>query len=225
MCAHCSGYPCVPDPPGGVRYCTHCEDFITVTSFSSGARRYVCKAHMKASASRSTKKMLSNPQKRALNKVWARCYKDCSVFEQTRIGIKQAEIDQLLRVGVVEEKGQNGLLYENLAKGIAVVPVDPTKVLSICNAVLVTPDTRKLLKKMWKRSGKEEYGKLLRKELSYLSMHPIDHSNSEGDSDDTTDSNAHDFKCTPRKPIVKSLEDHAPDWGFLETDSLMRVTT
>ena len=180
---------------------------------------------MKASATRSTKKMLSNPQKRALNKVWARCYKDCSVFEQTRIGIKQAEIDQLLRVGVVEEKGQNGLLYENLAKGIAVVPVDPTKVLSICNAVLVTPDTRKLLKKMWKRSGKEEYGKLLRKELSYLSMHPIDHSNSEGDSDDTTDSNAHDFKCTPRKPIVKSLEDHAPDWGFLETDSLMSVTT
>jgi hypothetical protein len=178
----------------------------------------VCKAHMKASAKRSTQKMLSKPQKRALNEVWARCYKDCKVFEQARIGIKQSEIDELLKVCVVDEIGKNGLVYENLAKGIAVVPIDPTKVLCISNAVLVTPKTRKLLMKRWKRLGKEEYCKLLKNELSYLSMYPLDHSDSEGSSDDT---NANEFKCTQPKPVVKSLDDHAPDWCVLQKDSFM----
>jgi hypothetical protein len=176
---------------------------------------------MKASATRSTKKMLSNPQKRALNKVWARCYKDSCLFEQTRIGIKQSEIDHLLKVGVVDEVGKNSVLYENLAKGVAVVPIDPTNLLCISNAVVVTPNTRKLLMKRWKRLGKEEYSILLKKELSYLSMHPIDNSDSEGNSDDKSDSNANDFNCTQRETTFKSLDDHAPDWGFLETDSLM----
>jgi hypothetical protein len=218
MCAHCSGYPCVPDHPGGVRYCTHCEDFIPITSFPSGPRRFVCKAHMKASAKRSTRKMFSNPQKRALHKVWARCYKDCSLFQQTGIGIKQSEIDQLLKVGVADEIEKNVGLYEKLARVIAVVPVDPTKLLCISNAALVSPSTRKLLVKRWKRFGKEEYSKLLEKELSYLSMNSIDHSDSEGSSDSNDDS---DFGCTQRKPTVRSLEDHATDRDFLDTDSVM----
>jgi hypothetical protein len=167
---------------------------------------------MKASAKRSTKKMLSNPQKRALNKVWARCYKDCSLFEQTRIGIKQAEIDELIKVGVVDEIGQNGVLYENLAKGIAVVPVDPTKLLCISNAALVSPSTRKLLVKRWKRFGQEEYSKLLERELSYLSMNSIDHSDSECSSDSNADS---DFGCTQRKPTVRGTGGSRTGPGFL----------
>jgi hypothetical protein len=162
MCAHCAGYPCVPDHPGGVRYCTHCEDFIPITSFPSGPRRFVCKEHMKASGKRSTQKMLSNPQKRALHKVWARCYKDCRLFQQKGIGIKQGEIDQLLKVRVADEIENNAGLYANLAGGIAVVPVDPTKLLCISNAALVSPSTRKLLVKRWKRFGEVEYCKLLR---------------------------------------------------------------
>jgi hypothetical protein len=205
----------------GVRYCTHCEDFIPITSFPSGTRRFVCKKHMKASATRSTQKMLNNPQKRALKKIWSRCYKDCRLFQQKGIGIKQTEIDKILKIGVADEIEKNVVLYENLAKGMAVVPIDPTNVLNISNAVLVTPSTRKLLMKRWKYSGKEEYCKLLEKELSYLSMHPLDHSDSEGKSDDKSDSNANDFNCTQRKTIVETLEDHAPDWGVLETDSLM----
>ena len=177
---------------------------------------------MKVNGKRHTKKMLSNPKKHALNKVWARCYKDCRLFGQTRIGIKQAEIDQLLKVGVANELEKNVVLYENLARGFAVVPVEPTKVLCISNAALVTPNTRKLLVKRWKRLGKEEYCKLLKREQSYLSMHPIDHIDSEGNSDDKSDSNTEsDFNCTQRKTKFKSLEDHAPDWGFLETDSVM----
>jgi hypothetical protein len=183
---------------------------------------------MKASGKRYTKKMLSNPQKHALNKVWARCYKDCRLFKQTGVGIKQAEIDKLLEVSVATETEKNVVLYENLARAIAVVPVDPTKLLCISNAALVTPYTRKLLVKRWKRSGKQEYCRLLERALSSLSMqsslsmHPIDHSDFEGNSDEKSDSNTdRDFDCTQRKTTFKSLEDHAPDWGFLEVDSLM----
>jgi len=55
-----------------------------------------------------------------------------------------------------------------------------------------------------------------------LSMHPIDQSDSEGSSDDKSDSNTESgFNFTQRKKKIKSLEDHAPDWGFLETDGVM----
>ena len=174
---------------------------------------------MKASGKRSTQKMLSNPQKRALHKVWARCYKDCRLFQQKGIGIKQGEIHQLVKVRVADEIENNNVgFYANLARGIAVVPVDPTKLLCISNAALVSPSTRKLLVKRWKRFGQEDYSKLLEKELSYLSMNSIDRSDSEGSSNSNADS---DFECTQRKPRVRALEDHAPDRDFLETDSVM----
>jgi len=132
--------------------------------------------------------MLMNPQKRALSKVWARAYTDRKRFEQPRIGIKQAEIDQLLTVGVVDEMRDNVILYEKLAKRVAVVPTDPSKILCMSNVAVVAMSTRKLLLKQWKRLGKEAYSKLLRKELSYLSMHPMDnHSDSQGDYDGNFD--------------------------------------
>jgi hypothetical protein len=137
---------------------------------------------MRESCRRSTQKILQNPQKRALSKVWARAYKDCRRFEQPRIGITQAEINHLLTVGVVDEIKENVVLYDNLAKRVAVVPVDPTKLLCMSNATLVATNTRTLLLKQWKLLGKENYCKLLLKEQRYLDMHPMDsHSDSPGD--------------------------------------------
>jgi hypothetical protein len=173
MCVLCVGYPAVPDP-GGLRYCTHCENFIPTTSFPSGPRRYVCKAHMREGCRLSTQKMLQKPQKHALHKVWARAYKDRKRFKQTRIGLKQDEIDKLLTAGVENEIRENVALYTRLAKRFAVVPADPTKVLCASNAVLVTTSTRTLLLKRLKLLGAGAYCELLRKELGYLSMNPID---------------------------------------------------
>ena len=120
--------------------------------------------------------------------MWARAYTDRRRFEQPRIGIKQAEIDQLLTVGVADEMRDNVLLYQNLAKRVAVIPIDPSKVLCMSNVAVVATSTRKLLLKQWKRLGKEAYSKLLRKEQSYLSMHPMDnHSGSQGGYDDNFD--------------------------------------
>jgi hypothetical protein len=173
MCLHCADYPSVPDP-GLVRYCTKCETFISLTLFPSGPRRFLCKAHMRAGCKRATEKMLENPKKRALNKVWARAYKDRERFQQKRIGIKQAGIDRLLTAGVADEVGENIALYTRLGKRVAVVPADPSKILRASNAVLVTTSTRTLLLKRWKLLGKGAYCESLRKEQSYLDMHPID---------------------------------------------------
>jgi hypothetical protein len=158
MCSHCTNYPAVPDPPGGVRFCTHCDAFIPIIKFASGPRRYVCKMHMWiASGKRSSEKMLSDPQKRVLNQVWGRAYKDCRLFNQTRIAVKQDDIGKLIMGSMA-----GGMEKTVVLGGIAVVPVDPTKVLSMSNAALVSTSTRSLLMKQWKRFGEVEYCKMLR---------------------------------------------------------------
>jgi hypothetical protein len=106
------------------------------------------------SGQRSAKKMRNNPQKRSLSKVWARAYKDSRVFKQTRIAITQAEISKILG-----GMGKTGALSE--AVEIALVPADPTKVLSVSNSALVSISTRRALMKQWKRSGTDEYCALL----------------------------------------------------------------
>jgi hypothetical protein len=159
MCSHCTDYPSVPDPPGCVRFCTHCDAFIPIKEFASGPRRYICKVHMwRASGQRSAKKMLKNPQKRVLNQLWGRAYKDCRFFNQTLIAVKQGDIGKLLM-----GSGVAGGIEKTVALGgIAVVPVDPTKVLCMSNIALVSTSTRCLLMKQWKRFGEVEYCKLLR---------------------------------------------------------------
>jgi hypothetical protein len=104
-----------------------------------------------ASGKHSSKKMLSDPQKRALNQIWTRAYKDSRLFAQKRIAITQAEIGKLLAVGVLYKAG-----------GVAIVPADPTKVLSQTNSAVVATSTRILLMTQWKRFGEVEYCKLLR---------------------------------------------------------------
>jgi len=172
MCVH--GCPRVPDH-GGVRFCLHCADFINIENFPSGTRRYLCKQHMwKAIGQHAKAKMLTNPRKRALNKVWGRAYDDSRKFKQLRIDLKQAEIDRLFTANVVDEVTENVSLYEKLANENAVVPVDPTKVLCKSNSAIVACRTRKLLIKQWKLFGKDEYCRLFKKEQTYSSMHPIE---------------------------------------------------
>jgi hypothetical protein len=156
MCGHCT-HPAVPDPPGGVRFCTHCDAFIPIIKFASGSRRYICKMHMwRASGQRSARKMLNNPLKRGLNQLWGRAYKDSRLFNQKRIAVKQDDIVKLLMGSMA------GGIEKTVALGvIAIVPVDPTKVLCMSNAALVSTITRSLLMKRWKLFGEVEYCKLL----------------------------------------------------------------
>jgi hypothetical protein len=98
--------------------------------------------------------MRNNLPQKSLTKVWARAYKDCRVFKQTRIGITQAEISKLLgrmeKSGALSDAGETAIVLE-----------DPTKVLSVSNSALVAISTRSSLMKQWKRPGKDEYCKIL----------------------------------------------------------------
>lgn len=114
--------------------------------------------------------MLRDPKKRALSEILARAFKDRRRFQQTRLCIKQADIDHLSFIGVADELGQNVALYTNLAKRVAVVPINPAKVLCSSNAI----GTWKILLKQLKLLGKDAYCKSLQKEQSYLTMDPID---------------------------------------------------
>jgi hypothetical protein len=112
-----------------------------------------------ASGKASSKKMLKDPHKRALNQVWARAYKDSRLFKQTRIALTQAEIAKILAGVVADGIEKTSVLSE--AGGIAIVPADPNKVLSASNSALVATSTRSVLMKQWKHFGKEEYCKIL----------------------------------------------------------------
>ena len=174
MCVPDLGCPRVPDH-GGLRFCVHCADFIPIESFPSGTRRYLCKKHMwQAIGQHSKAKMSKDPRKRALNLMWGRAYDDSRKFKHARIELKQADIDRLLTADVAEEVEENVAIYQKLANELAVVPVDPTKVLCKLNSTIVASRTRRLLIKQWKLFGKEEYCKSLRKEQSFWSMHPIE---------------------------------------------------
>ena len=160
MCVQCIEFPSVPDPPGGLRYCTHCENFIPLAKFPSGPRRHVCKKHMWiASGKNSNQKMLRDPRKRALHRLWSRAYKDAKFFKQPRVAITQAEIGQLLTGGMVSGAGKHGELLT--AGGFAIVPRDPTEVLSLSNSAIVPTSARRVLMKRWKGFGKEGFCTLL----------------------------------------------------------------
>jgi len=151
-----NGLTSVPDPPGGVRWCTHCEDFIPLPKFPNGTRRYVCKMHMwNAIGKHSSKKCMSDPRKRALHQVWGRAYTDARFFEQPRIAITQAEINEILTCSVADGIDKDGV------EGVAIVPADPTKTLSASNSAIVTTSTRRVLMKQWKKLGTAGYCKLL----------------------------------------------------------------
>ena len=170
MCAGKLKRPRVPDPPGGVRFCVRCEDFIPVEQFPSGIRRYLCKLHMwTTSGKRSKAKRLSDPRKHALSKMWGRCYDDSKQFKQKRIDIKQDEIDELLKQFeyVQDEIDDEGSPYEVIPHEIAIVPVEPTKMLSKSNAALVEATTRKALMRQLKNMGTEGYCRLLQKQICF----------------------------------------------------------
>ena len=54
---------------------------------------------------------------------------------------------------------KTGVLYAG--GSVAIVPADPTKVLSVSNSALVATSTPGALMKHWKKLGKERYCKLL----------------------------------------------------------------
>ena len=170
--------PRVPDPPGGIRFCTICDGFRPVSEFPTGPRRYTCKVHMWETTGKRVKaKMMSDSNTRILFRLWGKAYDDSKRFSSARrtledgeaqpkdhanVSITQREIEQLLCTATdYSVKG----MYNNptrIAKQIAVVPINPTEVLSLSNAALVPNTVKRQLFRAWKTGGLEGYTKNIR---------------------------------------------------------------
>ena len=163
----------VPDAPGGVRFCTVCDSFLPVDEFPTGPRRYSCKKHMWATAGKRAKaKRMADTNKMILFRLWGKAYDDSKRFNCARrtlddtdtqpmnhahISITQREIEQLLYIATEYSSTAVCDHYREFARRVAVVPVDPKEVLSLCNAALVPNTVKRQLFRSFKLDGLEGY--------------------------------------------------------------------
>ena len=74
----------VPDL-NNVRFCRVCEDFLPVTEFPRGQRRYTCRVHLWERNGRKAKKtLLMKTRKKLLTRMWMQCYRDWTCRDRAR---------------------------------------------------------------------------------------------------------------------------------------------
>jgi hypothetical protein len=171
----------VPDPPGGLRYCKPCKDWLPVDKFPIGKRRYCCKAHRwEKFGKRAKGKHMANAKNKLVFTLWLKAYSDSKRFNSAsadmtkpgssnhaRVNISQKEIELLLR-GMVEMCCLTTTMcsmYEDLTalgKHTAIVPISPTELISISNAALVPSAVKRNLIKAFRFDGVDGYVKALR---------------------------------------------------------------
>jgi len=129
----------VPDLDGR-RYCRVCKDFLPLTAFPRGQRRFTCRTHMWQRIGKRAQEKLSNkPRKKLLARMWMQLWKDRLVFGQTLVELRQADVNTLLEVFL----GSAGA-DQPIGK-LAVLPRDPSVPLSNTNAVLAPKQARREL--------------------------------------------------------------------------------
>ena len=146
----------VPDHDG-LRFCRFCEDFLPITEFPRGQRRYTCRMHHWERTGRKAKKtLLTKPGKKLLNRIWMQCYKDRVVFGQHRVELTQADIgalidsDQRARVDSDQRARvdpDNCPLRDSEppTNELIVLPKDTRKPISRENAMLASKEVRREL--------------------------------------------------------------------------------
>ena len=153
--------PTVPDL-NGMRFCRVCHDFIPVSCFPRGPRRFTCRVHLwQRTGQKAKKALLMKPRKRLLARMWMQGYKDCFKFGHTRITLTQKELDALIDAYADRvcdggcgnghagcDKGDTESLtaaaVERLDE-LAVVPINSAKMLCTDNAMVVTKEKRREL--------------------------------------------------------------------------------
>ena len=83
-----------------------------------------------------------------IQRLWSMLYTDRAVFNQSHVGLTQADIGNLLTMGSYTVSDSAGL---------AVVPLDPRIPLCIENAVLVTRERRRKLLGILAKCGPDDY--------------------------------------------------------------------
>ena len=137
----------IPDR-NGERYCHDCGDFIPVSSFPSGAKRYQCVEHLKK---RMKSARLVLYQKDGESKLAARihhsAYEDArAVFKQKGICISQKAVKEIFaKAGV------------SIGPSYRLVPEDSKSTINAENVLVVGSATRKKLVKAFVEGGAEHY--------------------------------------------------------------------
>jgi len=151
----------VPDLDGR-RYCRVCKDFLPLTAFPRGQRRFTCRAHLwQRIGKRAQQKLSDKPRKKLLARMWMQLWKDRRVFGQTVVALKQADINALLEAFL-------GGKSDKPLGGLTVLPRDPSVPVSNGNAVLVMKQARRELLAGFKQHEAGTYQSKLQQALSSL---------------------------------------------------------
>ena len=151
----------VPDLDGR-RYCRVCQDFLPLTAFPRGQRRFTCRAHLwQRIGKRAQQKLSDKPRKKLLARMWMQLWKDRRVFGQTVVALKQADINALL------EAFLGGSADQPLGE-LTVLPRDPSVPVSNGNAVLVMKQARRELLAGYRQHEAGTYQSKLQQALSSL---------------------------------------------------------
>jgi hypothetical protein len=147
----CDKHPTLELDKSG-RYCRICNEFLCISKFPRGQRRYICKQHLwEFNGKISKAKLRANPWNKEIARLYSLCYSDRRLFSRSKIDITQAGIRKLFNEGSPQEKF-----------GFAVLPIHPHEVLSINNAALVRREDRIKLLSYLKECDCESYTTMMR---------------------------------------------------------------
>ena len=143
-----------------VRWCKTCNDFVCLSLFRKGVVEFLCKKHMYDQRGRKAMANVRNkPENIGFMSIRNICYVDMKTFKQNSIGLKREEIEMVT----------NSIIKSELIK-FALLPIDPSKQMSIDNVVLVSREKRVNMMKIFKDNRHEEYEKIANEEKRRMSV-------------------------------------------------------
>jgi hypothetical protein len=152
----CDKHPTLDLDKSG-RYCRMCDEFLCISRFPKGQRRFICKEHLwEFNGKISKAKLRANPWNKELARLYSLCYSDRIFFSQSKVDITQAGIGKLF-VGMNFNEGSPQEKF-----GFAVLPTNPYDILSSNNAVLVRREDRIKLLSYLKERDCESYTTMMR---------------------------------------------------------------
>ena len=138
------------------RFCRACQASLPVEAFPPGKRRYLCRRHTWLRNKKpAMERARADPHKHLLRVLWRRSWTDAKhVFGHPRIALKMREITQAFEKHEFGEEGPQ-------ESAIALVPANPTQLLSHGNLVVVENNARRQLLRAYRQGGETEYASAL----------------------------------------------------------------
>ena len=157
--------PTIPDL-NNHRFCRACQAMLPVEFFPAGTRRYLCRRHLWERVQLPSKKrMLSDTRKKLLWLLWKRCWTDAKdIFGQPRVAVMQKDIEQILSERHLATESHQAAARSGASRAlnrIALMPINPGRLLSHDNVVVVDSAIRRSLLRACRKGGCVTYMKAL----------------------------------------------------------------